>query len=219
MMSLAKEYIKCLCEREQGLFPEPLKESVLTETDILEIERGLGYALPEQYREFLQSWQLPEWAFTVYVTFCGDYPNCFWKTYSREKGGYIPSEFGDTVTVELVWYGSYGNCAADYLGLLKRQAGEMTAWLEAGFIQLGAYYMEDYFLFYDLAWGNVRGIHNEDIYEVEDRDGPAAVRAFMDREAVLIFPDFNTFLRFACLGEPYDEEEMIFRGTDQNSKS
>ena len=41
-MSLAKEYIKCLCEREQGLFPEPLKESVLTETDILEIERGLG---------------------------------------------------------------------------------------------------------------------------------------------------------------------------------
>jgi hypothetical protein len=79
--------------------------------------------------------------------------------------------------------------------------------------------MEDYFLFYDLAWGNVRGIHNEDIYEVEDRDGPAAVRAFMEREAVLIFPDFNTFLRFACLGEPYDEEEMIFRGTDQNSKS
>ena len=75
-----------------------------------------------------------EWAFTVYVTFCGDYPNCFWKTYSREKGGYIPSEFGDTVTVELVWYGSYGNCAADYLGLLKRQAGEMTAWLEGGFI-------------------------------------------------------------------------------------
>ena len=57
-MSLAKEYIKCLCEREQGLFPEPLKESVLTETDILEIERGLGYALPEQYREFLQSWQI-----------------------------------------------------------------------------------------------------------------------------------------------------------------
>ena len=103
MISLAKEYIKWLCEREQGLFPEPLKESVLTETDILEIERGLGYALPEQYREFLQSWQLPEWAFTVYVTFCGDYPNCFWKTYSREKGGYIPSEFGDTVTVELVW--------------------------------------------------------------------------------------------------------------------
>ena len=53
-MSLAKEYIKCLCELEQGLFPEPLKESVLTETDILEIERGLGYALLEQYREFLQ---------------------------------------------------------------------------------------------------------------------------------------------------------------------
>ena len=51
MISLAKEYIKWLCEREQGLFPEPLKESVLTETDILEIERGLGYALPEQYRE------------------------------------------------------------------------------------------------------------------------------------------------------------------------
>ena len=54
MMSLAKEYIKRLREREQGLFPEPLKESALTETDILEIERGLGYALPEQYREFLQ---------------------------------------------------------------------------------------------------------------------------------------------------------------------
>lgn len=54
MISLAKEYIKWLCEREQGLFPEPLKESVLTETDILEIERGLGYALLEQYREFLQ---------------------------------------------------------------------------------------------------------------------------------------------------------------------
>ena len=132
---------------------------------------------------------------------------------------YIPSEFGDTVTVELVWYGGYGNCAADYLGLLKRQAGEMAAWLEAGFIQLGAYYMEDYFLFYDLAWGNVRRIHNEDIYEVEDWDDSAAVRAFMEREAAPIFPDFNTFLRFACLGEAYDEDEMIFPGTDQNSKS
>ncbi len=74
-------------------------------------------------------------------------------------------------------------------------------------------------MFYDLAWGNVRGIHNEDIYEVEDWDDSAAVRAFMEREAAPIFPDFNTFLRFACLSEAYDEDEMIFRGTDQNSKS
>ncbi len=213
-MSPAKEYLEKLYEREPGLFPEGLRESPLTETDLLEIEQGLGYALPEQYREFLQSWLLPEGAVTVYVTFCGDYPNCFWKTYSKEKGGYIPSDFGNTVTVDLVWYGGYGNCAADYLELLKRRADGMAAWLEAGFIQLGAYYMEDYFLFYDLACGNVRRIHNEDTFEA-DWENPAAVRAFMEREALPLCPDFNTFLRFICLGEPYDEDEMVFRKSDE----
>lgn len=210
VMSLAKEYLDRLYEREPGLFPGPLEESVLTEADLREIEQGLGFALPGQYREFLQSRQLPEWVFTVSITFCGDYPNRFWKTYSREKGGYIPSEFGDTVTVDLMWYGSYGRCGADYLELLKRQAEGMSAWLEAGFIQLGVYYMEDYFLFYDLVCGNVRRIHNEDIYGVGDWNDPAVVRAFMEKEALPLCPDFYTFLRLACLGEPYDEEAMVF---------
>lgn len=87
-MTTAKKYLEILREREPQLWEEPLKESVLTESDLSEIEKGLGYKLPVPYREFLLSYKLPG-DITVLVSFCGDSFACSWsKTFSREKNGY-----------------------------------------------------------------------------------------------------------------------------------
>lgn len=54
-MMNAEEYLKKLQEREPQLFPEPLRKSTLTDKDLLEIEKALGYQLPEQYKEFCRA--------------------------------------------------------------------------------------------------------------------------------------------------------------------
>lgn len=87
-MTAAKKYLETLRKREPQLWEEPLKESVLTESDLSEIEKGLGYKLPALYREFLLSYKMPG-DITVLVSFCGDSFACSWsKTFSREKNGY-----------------------------------------------------------------------------------------------------------------------------------
>ena len=84
-MTAAKKYLETLREREPQLWEEPLKESVLTESDLSEIEKGLGYKLPVPYCEFLLSYKMPG-DITVLVSFCGDSFACSWsKTFSREK--------------------------------------------------------------------------------------------------------------------------------------
>ena len=87
---------------------------------------------------------------------------------------------------------------------------EKTAWLEAGFLPLGNFYEESYFVFYDLINADVCCIHHEDIYLVEDWDDPNSVRDCMEVEATDFCRDFNDFLRLVCLGEAYDEDDMIF---------
>ena len=89
-MTTAKKYLDILKEREPQLWKEPLKESNLTERDLSDIEKGLGYELPVPYREFLLSYQMPN-DITVLVSFCGDSFACSWsETFSREKNTYIP---------------------------------------------------------------------------------------------------------------------------------
>ena len=66
-MTAAKKYLETLREREPQLWEEPLKESVLTESDLSEIEKGLGYKLPAPYREFLLSYKMPG-DITVFVS-------------------------------------------------------------------------------------------------------------------------------------------------------
>lgn len=54
-MTTAKKYLERLKEREPQIWKEPLEESALTEQDLSEIEKGLGYNLPVPYREFLKN--------------------------------------------------------------------------------------------------------------------------------------------------------------------
>lgn len=104
-MTTAKEYLERLKEREPQIWKEPLEESVLTEQDLSEIEKGLGYALPEPYREFLLSYKMPE-DMTVFVSFCGDsFGNSWEDTFSREKNDYVPRPDQDIgPTVEFEWH-------------------------------------------------------------------------------------------------------------------
>ena len=121
-MTTAKKYLEILREREPQLWEEPLKESVLTESDLSEIEKGLGYKLPVPYREFLLSYKLPG-DITVLVSFCGDSFACSWsKTFSREKKGYVPRpEFDIGPTVEFEWHNIQGNSGAEFLKNLQKE--------------------------------------------------------------------------------------------------
>ena len=65
-MTTAKQYLNILRERKPLGWSEPP-----------EIEKGLGYSLPEPYREFLQSCKMPT-DLTVLVSVCGDSFGCSW---------------------------------------------------------------------------------------------------------------------------------------------
>lgn len=208
-MQTAKEYLETLYQREPQLFAEPLKLSVLTETDLRFLEQKLGYPLPKQFVEFLTGYQLPE--MTMFITFCGELATALWYTFSREKNGYVRNETEDFVVVEFLWFGMDGNCGADYFHHFKRD--ELSeAWLKAGFIHIGAFYMEDYFVFYDLVTEKVCFIHNEDIMEtLIDWDDMTNIRTFMLENSRLFGNSFHDFLRFVCTGQPYNDE-IIFLG-------
>lgn len=97
-MQKAKEYLEILYQKEPQLFLQPLKISVLTENDLKYMEEKLGYVLPEQFADFLKSYQLP--SMTMFITFCGDLASSLWNTFSREKNGYITNETDDFVVVD-----------------------------------------------------------------------------------------------------------------------
>lgn len=85
-------------------------------------------------------------------------------------------------------------------------------WLKAGFIDIGSFYMEDYFVFYDLVMGKVCYIHNEDIMESDvDWDDVNSIRTFMMKESLVLTNSFYEFLSLVCLGE-YCDDEIIFLG-------
>lgn len=167
-MTTAKKYLEILREREPQLWEEPLKESVLTESDLSEIEKGLGYKLPVPYREFLLSYKMPG-DITVLVSFCGDSFACSWsKTFSREKNGYIPRpEFDIGPTVEFEWHNIQGNSGAEFLRNLQQEQKTQDycpCFLEAGFIELGKVY--GYLVYLDVVNGGVVTIHEEGIYDM-----------------------------------------------------
>ena len=176
-MSTAKEYLETLYQQEPQLFSEPLKMSILVEPDLQFIEQQIGHRLPKQFVEFLTTYQLPQ--MTMFITFCGDLASALYKTFSREKNGYVLSKSEEFVVVDFTWNGMNGNCGVDYLKNFERY--ELSeAWLKAGFIDIGSFYMESYLVFYDLVTEKVCFIHNEDIMEASvDWDNITNIRTFM----------------------------------------
>lgn len=148
---------------------------------------------------------------TMFITFCGDLASALYKTFSREKNGYVLSKSEEFVVVDFTWNGMNGNCGVDYLKNFERY--ELSeAWLKAGFIDIGSFYMESYLVFYDLVTEKVCFIHNEDIMEASvDWDNITNIRTFMLENSRLLGNSFNDFLRTVCTGEPYDDE-IIFLG-------
>lgn len=217
-MTIAEEYLRKLQEREPQLFPEPLKKSTLTDEDLHEIEESLGHKLPEQYKEFLQSYQLKD--MTVYISFCGDsYANSFSKTFSREENGYVPVEWDNLSTlVDMKWNNFSAANATEWLKHLE-ELNDMevhSAFLEAGFIYLGMFY-GSYLVLYDLVKGEVVDIHHEAVYDLSYELGdvweggmPETLRKGMVTYGHTLCKNFNDFLRLVCLGEHYDEDDMVF---------
>ena len=107
-MSTAKEYLETLYQQEPQLFSEPLKMSILVEPDLQFIEQQIGHRLPKQFVEFLTTYQLPQ--MTMFITFCGDLASALYKTFSREKNGYVLSKSEEFVVVDFTWNGMNGNC-------------------------------------------------------------------------------------------------------------
>ena len=70
-MSKAIEYLDILRRREPSLFQEGVRKSALTDNDIEEIEQALKYTLPASYKEFLQSYVMPQ-SCVINISLCGD---------------------------------------------------------------------------------------------------------------------------------------------------
>ena len=204
-MTESEKYLKQLHKREPELLHNPLEKSLLRDDDISKIESALNYPLPQEYREFLQSYILPE--LTVYIDFCGDkYASQFGETFSREKNCYIPVKNNEAdVLIDFTLYSYGGIDYNDWLKKLSERGGDMTAWLES------------YPVFYDVMSGEIYSIHHEDIYTTEDWESPEAARECMARESSILCRNFNDFLHLICTGEPYDEDELIFFA--QNNKN
>ncbi len=217
-MTKAEEFLTKLQEREPELFSGPLQKSNLTDGDLQEIEKALGYAVPQQYREFLQSFCLSD--LTVYIAFCGDKFACsFEETFSREQNQYVQRDWDNDsgVLVGMEWHNFGGQNAAEWLSRLKDFDREGNhAFLKAGYIFLGEFY--GYLALYDLVEGCVVDIHHEAIYDVlyelgiDDWDdmNPEALRTGMGTWGDTLCREFNDFLRLVCLGECYDEDELVF---------
>lgn len=216
-MTAAKRYLEILKEREPQLWKGPLKDSAFTEKDLMDIEAGLGYALPAPYREFLQSCKMP-CDITVLVSFCGDSFACSWpKTYSREYGGYVDRPDHDIgPTVEFEWHMIKGDTGVEFLENLKREQAaqeECPCFLEAGFLRLGEVY--GYLTYLDLVTGGVVTIHEEGVYDMLIAGGVAwdsreEVRGYMESRCLYICENFNDFLRFVCTGDFLDEDVARF---------
>ena len=221
-MTTAEEYLKKLQEREPKLFPETLKKSTLTDEDLLAIEKSLGYKLPEQYKEFLQSYQLPD--MTVYLSFLG---GCFgdWdRTFSREKNDYVPVDYDNdlNILVDMAWHNISGKNAAEWLERLEENDfinGCDAVFQEAGYLYLGAI-DEGYFILYDLEEGNIFYLYHESVYDIGYEYGDEVVlnggmpeklrEGVYEYGSAPIYKDFNDFLRHICLGEHYDEIDKVF---------
>lgn len=219
-MTIAEEYLKKLQEREPQLFPEPLRKSLLTDGDIAEIEKAFGHRLPEQYKEFLQSYQLPD--MRVYLSFLGEYFGDWDVTFSREKNDYMPVDDDQAnVLTDMEWHNISGKNAAEWLEHLEETEfinGCDSVLREAGYLYLGAI-DEGYFMLYDLVDGDIFYLYHESIYDIAEECGDEVLEGGMPeklREGVYswgsapIYKDFNDFLRHICLGEHYDEGEKIF---------
>lgn len=216
-MTVAKQYLDILKEREPQLWREPLENSSLTEQDLADIEAGLGYALPAPYRDFLQSCKIPG-DLIVLVSFCGDSFACSWpKTYSREYSGYVDRPDQDIgPTVEFEWHMIQGNTGAEFLKTLKREQAareECPCFLEAGFIRLGEVY--GYWTYLDLVSGGIVTIHEEGVYDMMIVGGVTwnsreEVRRYMESNELYICNNFYDFLRFVCTGDYLDEDEARF---------
>ena len=107
-MPTAKEYLEMLYQQDPQLFSEPLKVSILAEPDLQFMEQQIGYRLPKQFEAFLTTYQLP--SMTMFITFCGELASLY-KTFSREKNGYVLNQSEEFAVVDLSWNGTNGNCA------------------------------------------------------------------------------------------------------------
>ena len=215
-MTIAEEYLNKLQEREPQLFPEPLRKSALTDGDIIEIEKVLGHRLPEQYKEFLQSYQLPK-TMTVYPCFCGNYIGARFRTYKIAAQEYVPEEGQLHMSVDIKWKNNSGANVAQWLDTVKSYISVDFALCEAGYIDIGNL-SEDYFLLYDLIDGEVLLVHHEDYYDMGYEYGNEVMTGGMPEElrdgisgcSYVLYKCFNDFLRHVCTGEYYYEEEKAF---------
>ena len=215
-MSQAEKYIELLQKREPELFTQPLKSSSLTDKDIAEIERGLGYSLPKDYRGFIQSYQMPK-ELTVIIGFCGDaYAASFSKTYSKEAKGYIPVPDDDiAVFTELEWHNITAEDGEEFLKTLREEQypdndnEAIPALLKAGFLEIAEF--DGYIIYLDLVQGCLYSVYHEKLHEMSIVDGVdntniEEVREYMENNIPLC-GNFNDFMQVACTGVILNEND------------
>lgn len=183
------------------------KSAGISDEDISEIEDEIGFTLPDDYRRFLQTYNLP--SCDVLICFCGySFGGSFTTTYSTVEGKYVEADDEDDIVREFSWVNYDTSSKEKLLDSLNDGHKELEGWLRAGYIFLGSY--SGYQVFYDVNSEKVYSIHEDDMYESEDYEDPEANKECMEENGFELCDDFTTFLEFVCTGMPYDEDSHEF---------
>ena len=108
-----------------------------------------------------------------------------------------------------------GHSGAEFLKNLQQEQKTQDycpCFLEAGFIRVGKVY--GYLVYLDLVSGGIVTIHEEGVYDMMGAgvkwNSKSEVRKYMETRELYICKDFHDFLRFACTGDFFDEDEAKF---------
>ena len=210
-MSQIKLLLDGIKDREQVVFSDGFAKSGLTAKDVTALGKDLKVKFPASYKEFLRTYQIP--SAKVYICFCGDmYANSFGISFDRTKNEYVDSE-EDQIVIEFDWI-NYDTSSVDAFEKSFHEINDGTAaWAAAGFILLGDF--RGYKVFLDTKEDVVYSIYHEDLYESEDYDDPKAARECMEENAHELCDNFEQFLKLVCTGKPFDEDDHVFAGEEQ----
>lgn len=181
-------------------WPDQLEKSPVTDADIQEVEHTWGIHFPEEFKEFLKSYILPD-PTVVYGKFTGDWAGGG-ITWSHELKRYLTweeiPEDQEVLLLKFVLDGLEG--MADLREHSLRENMERLSWTGTallGYLLLGEF--TDHYLFLECETGAVVYV-DHDFYSMSHQKEIDNIREYKS----MLFENFHDLLQCLFLGAVYD---------------
>lgn len=189
-----------LAEQQPFDWPAQLEKSPVTDADIQSVETNWGYQFPEEFKEFLKSYILPD-PTVVYGKFKGDWPGGG-VSYSHELGRYLVweelPENQEIDTLEFTLSGLEG--MADIREHSLQENIERLSWTGTaplGYIFIGEF--TDYLVFLECETGEIVYV-DHDFYTMSHQKEIDNLKEYKST----LFKNFYDLLKCLFLGAVCD---------------